>query len=119
MLGWMVLVWRASDDAARNRAPTLARWETGAGGLRWLDALAGAGLAKALGGNGYPLHFRVRADAFSRTISGGLPTNDSPEVIGDDYVLPAGYNGALHLDAERLGRCPVDEWLAVEAWDLS
>ena len=119
MLGWMVVVRRAGDGAAMDQEPALARWETGAGGLRWLDALAGSGLAKALGGNGYPLLFRVRADAFSRAISGGLPTNDGPEVIGDDYVLPAGYNGALHLDAERLGRCPADEWLAVEAWDLS
>lgn len=115
----MVLVWRAGDGAAMDQETALARWETGVDGLHWLDALAEAGLAKALGGNGYPLNFRVRADAFSRTISGGLPANDSPEVIGDDYVLPAGYNGALRLDDERLGRCPADEWLVVEAWDLS
>ena len=54
--------------------------------------LAEAGLAKAPGGNGYPLHFRVRAGAFCKTIGDGLPAHDSPEVIGDDYVLPAGYN---------------------------
>lgn len=119
MLGWMVLVWRAGDGAAMDQEPALARWETGVGGLHWLDSLVEADLAKALGGNGYPLRFQVRADVFSRTIGGGLPANDSPQVVGDDYVLPAGYNGTLSLDAERLARCPADEWLVVEAWDLS
>ncbi len=119
MLGWAVMVWRASVESGGTRVPAMAQWETGVFGLRWLEALVDKGLAQDLGGNGYPLHYRIRADAFAQAIGQGLPSNASPEVIGDDYVLPAGYNGKLTLDIECLRRCPADEWLVVEAWDLS
>jgi len=49
----------------------------------------------------------------------GLPPNNSPLVIGDDYVLPAGYNKPLTLDVNKLHTCPPDEWLVVQAWDMS
>lgn len=119
MLGWGVMVWRASAESDWPRGPAMAHWETGISGLSWVDALVERNLARDLGGNGYPLRYRIRADAFAQAIGHGLPSNDSPEVIGDDYVLPARYNGKLTLDAESLKECACDEWLVVEAWDLS
>ena len=41
------------------------------------------------------------------------------EVIGGDYVLPAGYSKLLALDADKLQACPLDEWLVVHVWDLN
>ena len=119
MLGWGVMVWRDSIELGGTRAPIMAHWETGTSGLRWLHLLVDRGLARDLGGNGYPLHYRVRGDAFGQAIGRGLPSNSSPSVVGDDYVLSARFNGKLTLDAERFRQCAADEWLVLEAWDLS
>ena len=81
------------------------------------DGRQGAGTGS--GRQRLPLHYRIREEAFAQAVGQGLPSNASPVVIGDDYVLPAGYNGKLTLDTECLRQCPADEWWVVEAWDLS
>lgn len=120
MLGFQVMIWRPSEEKGRYPADRcVAQWETGYRGLKWLDAMVATDEVQDLGGNGYPLHYRIRAGALARVLARGVPPNDSSTVIGDDYVLPAGYNGKLELDAAKLQACPDDEWLVVEAWDLS
>ena len=121
MLGFDVLIWRESEA---NHRPhpwkwCVARWETGVRGLDWLEALVVPGEVRDLGGNGYPNHYRIRAGTLARVLAQGLPRNDSPQVFGDDYVLPAGYNGTLEWDVAKLQACPEEEWLVVEAWDMS
>jgi hypothetical protein len=60
MLGWHVSVYRQKDGGSSPATfPTpegtrLAVWQTGIGGLDWLDELVKAGKAIDLGGNGYP-----------------------------------------------------------------
>jgi len=121
MLGFEIMIWR-EHEANNKPYPSkwcVATWETGTQGLKWLDALVPKGEVQDLGGNGYPLHYRIQAGALTRALEHGLPANHSPPVIGEDYVLPAGYNGTLNLDAAKLKACPEDEWLVVEAWDMS
>jgi hypothetical protein len=48
----------------------------------------------------------------------GLPANRSPLVVGDDYVLPAGYNGPV-VKGSEFEAVPADETLFIEIWDLS
>ena len=120
MLGFEVMIWRETEaNMPKPWEWRVARWLTGTNGLAWLDGWAATGQVKNLGGNGYPLHFRIKAGTLAQVLAGGLPANDSPLVIGDDYVLPRGFNGTLELDAAKLQACPEDEWLVVEAWDQS
>lgn len=122
MLGWWVTVipeteWNKSP--AEGKRHVLAEWETGVSGLSWLDDLAKAGKVVAEKGCGYPNLYRATAGVIFPILTRGLPENDSPLVIGDDYVLPQGWNGKLNLDQEGMANCPADEPLVLEAWDLS
>ncbi len=117
MLGWDVRVyWQAND---RAEPILLARWSTGAFGLSLLDKLVDEKKADDLGGDGYPCRYSVAAWVLLPILMAGLPANQSPPVIGEDYVMPAGYNGALELHKGEIRRCPADAQLIVEAWDQS
>jgi hypothetical protein len=116
MLGWGIYVFR--QPMATN-SKSLAEWMTSHRGLDWLDRLVAAGKATDLGGNGYPNRYAVKASVLLPILAAGLPENNSPVVVGDDYVLPAGWNGELILHREAVANCPVDADLIVEAWDQS
>lgn len=120
MLGYGVMIWRSGEEVLPEPwKRCVAQWETGVGGLRWLDERGEAGGILALGGDGYPFHYRIRAATLAEVLERGLPPNDSPAIFGDDYVLPAGYNRLIEVDEDKLRACPPDEWLVVHAWDLS
>ncbi len=94
MLGWAVFVFREKDlqneKSSREKARSIARWESGLFGLQWIDSLVKEGNAADLGGNGYPNRYTTTADVLFPILRSGLPRNDSPPVVGDDYALPAG-----------------------------
>ena len=117
VLGWYVLVFRKGADAPKQLP--LALWETGVFGLEWLDDLVKAEKAVNLGGDGYPKCYSITAGVLLPVLAKGLPSNRSPLVIGDDYLLPPGWNGQLELDLAALSACPTDETLFIEAWDQS
>ncbi len=120
MLGWGISVFRKSDEDSHDiKNLTLARWETGAFGLGWLDELVKENKAVDLGGNGYPLRYSITAGVLFPILKAGLPKHGTPPVIGDDYMLPKGWNGNLLLNEKKFLTCPSDEILIVEAWDLS
>ena len=119
MLGWDVMVLRPELRSTGKPECLLARWTTGVFGLEWLDDLVKEGRAIDLGGNGYPNRYSVTLDAVLPILRRGLPANDSPVVIGDDYVLPQGWNGKLEMNAAELVDCSNDESLVIEAWDQS
>lgn len=113
MLGWLVIVTRHGSNA------TVARWETSVFGLKWLDDLVESHRAVDLGGNGYPKRYSIAAGVLLPIISGTLPANGSPLVIGEDYVTPAGWSGTVELNAETANACRLDEQLLIAAWDQS
>jgi hypothetical protein len=122
MLGWDVLVYRTDAKRPRDRPweVAFARWSTGLGGLDWIRALVDAGLAQSLGDHGgYPCSYRMPARHLLAAIAHGLPAHDSPVVFGEDYVLPAGWNGDLHVDPLQVAACAPDDSLDIEAWDQS
>lgn len=116
MLGWYVLIRREGADSAQD--PPVARWETSVFGLDWLNDLVKADKAVDLGGNGYPNRYSVAAGVLLPILTKGLPANRSPLVVGDDYVLPPGWNGQLTIDPGALAYS-ADERLIIEAWDQS
>jgi hypothetical protein len=122
MLGFGISVFRKGDEKAhidKIKDLMLAEWETSVAGLDWLDELVKQNKAVDLGGNGYPLRYSVTAGVLFPILKAGLPGHNSPPVIGDDYMLPRGWNGKLRLNEEKFLACPIGETLIVEAWDLS
>ncbi len=120
MLGWGVSVFRKGDENSQSRKNlVLARWETGVWGLNWLDKLVKENKAIDLGGNGYPNRYSIKAGVLLPILKAGLPEYKSPPVIGDDYILPKGWNSDLLLNEKEFFACRPDEILIIEAWDLS
>ena len=75
--------------------------------------------ASDLGGYGYPCKFAAPASVVLPLIVAGAPANDGPPVIGDDYVLPGGWNGEIVWNRDLVLACEPDDMLNIEAWDQS
>ena len=117
MLGWDVLVFRNAVPAKDEKS--IVHWETGPSGLRWLDNLAKEGKAFDLGGNGYPMRYKISADVLLPIIKGGPPPNDGGAVMGDDYYRAAGWTRTRTFDAAAIDSCAPGQMLLIEAWDQS
>lgn len=116
MLGWEVFIFRSAEAKSED---LIVRWQTSVFGLKWLDQLVKDGYASDLGGNGYPCKYSVTAGVLLPIITAGLPSNNSPLVIGNDYVLPEGWSGDIAWNREATLACQPDDILTIEAWDQS
>lgn len=91
---------------------SLACWECGVYGLRWLTPPESCGDCVTITGPGYPTLLVVRAGAIR-----GAVAENVKEWSGPPEVRPAfECNQAL---GPKVADCSDDEWLLVEAWDLS
>jgi hypothetical protein len=125
MLGWHISIYRQKDGGSSPATfPTpegtrLAVWQTGIGGLDWLNELVKAGKAIDLGGNGYPCRYTAAAEYLMPMIT------DSPAGARDTWLREAGdvitdkWEGTTVVDSAAVTLCRPDEWLLVEAWDES
>ena len=79
MLGWHISIYRQADGGASPattesiRSTRLAVWQTGLGGLDWVQELVQAGKAIDLGGNGYPCRYTAAAENLIPRIEDGPP----------------------------------------------
>jgi hypothetical protein len=125
MLGWHISIYRQSEDGtlpASLEAPEgerLAVWQTGLGGLGWLEELVKAGLAIDLGGNGYPCRYTATAQTLLPRIAGGPPGARAACVSGVNDILTEKWAGRTVINDAMVAACGRDEWLIVEAWDES
>jgi len=122
MLGWDFSVYplRFMDGPGQPRKDaTLATWETGLGGLDWVEELARRGRAVSLGGNGYPFRFVLTAAELRPILETGLPRPTGPAVVGDDYFKPADWLGRAKINLPALRQLDPSDLLVVEAWDQS
>ena len=125
MLGWWIVIGPDNGQGEPVKEATLARWETGVGGRRWLDDLVATGRAQALRRDGYPCRYTARAaDVFPLIKSSGIrPSKNGAWVLGVDegeaYVQPPDWIGPIELHADRLAACPPDQVLLIDAWDQS
>jgi hypothetical protein len=110
MLGWDIFVKRQSDS---EKSPALAAWETGLGGIDWLEDLV------FKGGDGYPLRYLIPGGTVAAILAQGVPKGTGPLVLGDDYVQPSGWTGRVRVDIARMRTVDPSEMLLVEAWDQS
>lgn len=118
MLGWWILI-KQQAAAGGGDAPVIASWETSLGGADWLEKLVSEGKATQLSHSGYPNRYTAIASDVLPLIASGIPPHEGIDVIGDDYMLPAGWMGEIILKQENFDACPPSQTLAIEVWDMS
>ena|SRR5258705_9548363 len=124
MLGWHISIYRQIGDrsdpakATTERDARVAVWQTGLGGLDWIEEVARS-KGYCLGGNGYPCRYTAQARDLLPTIMAGPPNaqnpwrNDPSDILGPKWV------GRTLIEQQLVEACDPDEWLLVEAWDES
>ena len=122
MLGFDIEIYKFTDgmDITSNKIdkPILARWSAGGfSGLDWIDNLVSEAKAEDLGGNGYPLYYKAKAQFILEALALDVPKNKDQTIIGDDYVMPSDWRS--DIDTSKIAKCDPDQQLIVEAWDLS
>ena len=124
-LGWHISVYRQQNDGTAPAAfgaphgARLAVWQTGPGGLRWLDELVKQQKAIGLGGNGYPMEYTAQASHIIPQLRGEPPEAKAVwSLDAGDTILP-GWHGKTTKDGQSMEACQPDEWLLIQAWDES
>jgi hypothetical protein len=111
----------AQMDSLRDefaRGDRIAVWQTGVGGLPWIEDLVRSGAALEVSEGGYPSVFYAKAVDV-------VPRLDSPPgakpiwISGPDDGLTEEWAGTTVVDHGVAATCTPDEWLLFEAWDES
>jgi hypothetical protein len=127
MLGFSINIWRPidpPDTPAHKRRGFIGGWAVAGSwseSLGWLEKLVTEGCASNLGGNGYPLSYKIMASILVETLRSGLhrPGPGGSVIIGEDYITRSGTVTDFEIDWVLLDECLPDEELFIEAWDLS
>ena len=125
MLGWNISVYRQQNEGTEPASfgsahgTLLAVWQTGLGGLDWIDELVKQQKAISLGGNGYPLEFTAMTMHLKAHLLEGPPGAKAVWTFDPGDILLPGWLGKTTKDLEALEACRPDEWLLIQAWDES
>ncbi|WP_313623910.1 hypothetical protein [Achromobacter sp.] len=131
MIGWWIIVSTGSPEERdratpeARRAAILAQWETGAGGIDWIEHLTQVRKAAKYASGGYPNRYAARARDVLPLIEGGgiLPSKDGVWIFGidegEEYAQPPGWIGKVQVHADRVAACSPDQILTIDAWDQS
>ena len=122
MPGFDIEIYKFTDGmditSLKIDKPILARWSSGGfRGLDWIENLVSEAKAEDLGGNGYPLYYKAKAQFILEALALDVPKNKGQTIIGDDYVMPSDWRS--EIDTSKIAKCDPDQQLIVEAWDLS
>ena len=126
MLGWHISIYKQRDGGASPakaltpKGSRLAVWQTGLGGLDWLDELVKANKAINLGENcGYPCRYTATAECLVPHIIDTPPGARAHWALRLGDIVTKRWEGRTVIDREALASCAPNEWLLVEAWDES
>ncbi len=124
MLGWHISVYRQADGGAEPAAQEspvgdrIAVWQTGIGGLDWLDSLVETGDVIQIQDPGYPGRYTAQAQHLLQRIK-RPPGANKVWSSGPHDILTDKWEGKTVCDKSVAEACSPDEWLIVEAWDES
>ena len=109
MLGWWITLYTHEPAAGQTQdnSSLIASWETGLGGLEWLEPLLDQGAAVRLSKSGYPNSYRIKACVLKEFLLQGPPQPRKGLAQWNQF------------HCERLSACPDQQWLWLEAWDQS
>ena len=115
MLGWDIFV---TGVDTKGKKVTIASWNASLFGCLWLDDLVKQGVAKCLGGNGYPNRYELPLSVLLNRITPTPPADNSPTLIGDDYISDGSISNFKFYDDVALA---IDSttMVEVETWDQS
>ncbi len=122
MIGYSIAIYEFVEGmditSISNDKEALATWTSGGfGGLDWIDNLVRESKAEDLGGNGYPLYYKAKAQFILEALALDVSKNKSQTIIGDDYLMPSDWPS--EIDTSKIAKCEPNQQLILEAWDLS
>ena len=123
-LGWNISVYRLQNDGS-TPAPfgaahgTCLVWQTGLGGLDWLEDLVKQQKAIRLGGNGYPIEYTAMAGHIIPRLHGERPGANAVWAFDEGDIIFPEWLGKTTTDVDAMRSCRPDEWLLIQAWDES
>jgi len=108
-------------DASTKKGNTLAIWQAGIRGSRWIRDLTESGDAIDIANNqGYPNKYTVQAGKVISIIEAGPPNAKPQWISGEGDLVPQGmYERANRFHCDAMAACDPSEWLIVELWDES
>ena len=124
-LGWHISVYRQQNDGSSpasfgaGHGARLAVWQTGLGGLDWLDDLVKQQNAIDLGGNGYPIEYTAMAAHIIPRIRDEPPEAKAVWSFDAGDIITPQWLGKTTRDPQTMAACRPDEWLIIRAWDES
>lgn len=125
MTGWHISVYRLKNGgrspAAREseRGDRIAVWQSGFGGLKWIQDLVKAGKAIDLLGDGYPNRYTATAENLLPHINVNPPQARNYWFREEGDSVTEEWSGQTVIDSAAIGECRPDEWLQIVAWDES
>jgi hypothetical protein len=125
MLGWHVSIFRQTKPGASpatvesSQGTRLAVWQTGLGGLDWVQELGKGKQSDRLGGNGYPCRYSATAENLIPQIIDEPPGARRIWASDETNILTEKWEGKTVIDHAAIAACRPDEWLLIVAWDES
>ena len=122
MIGYSISVYEFVEGvditSISNDNEALATWTSGGfDGLDWIDNLVSQAKAEDLGGNGYPLYYKVQAQFVLQALARDTPKNKGQIIMDDESVLSSDWRSKI--DTSEIAKLKPNQHLLIEAWDLS
>lgn len=120
MVGWWITIFQltpeeieAAADPRSRRPFVLATWESGLGGIEWLEQLVKGGQAHQLLDEGYPCRFVAAARDVLPLLASGEPPFHGAQRMSGDWLR------GVQLFPDRIAACSPGQVLTIDAWDRS
>lgn len=122
MIGFSISIYEFVEGvditSISNDNDALASWSSGGfDALDWIDNLVSQAKAEDLGGDGYPLYYKVKAQFVLQALATDTSKNKRQTILDDESTLSS--NRRSKIDTSEIAKLKPNQQLIIEAWDLS
>ena len=122
MIGYSISVYEFVEGvditSISNDNEALATWTSGGfDGLDWIDNLVSEAKAEDLGGDGYPIYYKAKAQVILQALVTDTPKNEGQTIMDDENVMSSDWR--CKIDTSEIAKLKPNQQLIIEAWDLS